>query len=768
VKKIINLKNIYLYILILFGIITHIEWFNPYSVLNDSDWGFLHNETIKSLNISFGSWVNMFGFGGTNIQIYFNIFKIAWYTIGYLGFSYDIATKTTFLIPIAIGGFIAPYILMRKIIKDNFIAFIGALFYGTTTYFLLRQTAHIPVAFIYMIAPLFLYCFIDTIENNKTINWIVFSLLNLIMIGYELRMVYILYWIILIYWVVFFKKKYLGLNYIKNYIIYGVITLLLNLYWLLPTVQGSVSTIESTANRGLFGGFLFNIKRAITISEAAWTGSYPNMDFTPQVIPVYLFIVPIVITIGLTLIGSSKDKNQRKLAIFFGIVSLLGITLTTQQSPPFPDLYEWLYKNFPGFNLFREASKFYLITAIGYLGLLALSLKLIKDKLYKIKLEKIYFLLCIILIASFVYNTKPLITREIRTMFVSKEIPEDYIKFKDKVLEENNHFRTFWTPTYSRYGLFTIRNSVVSNVSYISKLQNVLNLDPSQSLEKNLIQVYNKDYSNNLFNNSNIKYIVVPIRDIGNDDNFFRFYGEQSNPNIRDWYINELDKIDWLEKKDFGFQELVVYENKDYKDRIYLTQEPETIYKDIPDKKVEFTQINSAEYRVKINNLDETAYLNFVEAYDPNWKMRIGDFDWEEALYNKNYFIDDSKHTKSEIEFNNFELSKDYIKANFDKSMYKENPDGSIDLELTLYFKPQSYFYLGIIISGTTLILCLGYLGYTWVRRRGKSSSERGKNTPPRQENPATPQFISRRERGERRTKSSVHTHQRRSEEKTL
>ena len=71
---------------------------------------------------------------------------------------------------------------------------------------------------------------------------------------------------------------------------------------------------------------------------------------------------------------------------------------------------------------------------------------------------------------------------------------------------------------------------------------------------------------------------------------------------------------------------------------------------------------------------------------------------------------------------NSFELSKEYIKANFDKSMYKENQDGSIDLELTLYFKPQSYFYLGIIISGTTLILCLSYLSYTFSRQRKQGS----------------------------------------------
>jgi hypothetical protein len=732
VKRLLNLKNIYLYILILFGIIIHIEWLNPYSILNDSDWSFWHKETIQSLNISFGSWVNMFGFGGPNIQIYFNIFKLIWFSFGSLGLSFDIATKITFLIPIAIGGFIAPYILIRKILKDNFIAFVGALFYGTTTYFLLRQTAHLPVAFIYMMAPIFIYTFISAIENNKIINWIMFSLLNLVMIGYELRMVYILYWIILIYWLVFFNKKYLGLDYIKNYIIYGISLLLLNLYWILPTLQGSGSAIEKTANRGLFGSFLFDIKRAIVISEAAWTGGYPEMNFVPQAIPLYLFVVPTVILVGFVLIR--KHIQYRRYFIFFGIVSCLGITLTTQQSQPFPDLYEWLYLNFPGFNLFREASKFYIITAIGYLGLLSISIKLIKDKLHKTKLEKLYFVLCLILISTFVYNTKPLLNKEIGTMFVSKEIPTDYNNFKNIMLAENSHYRTLWTPTYSRYGFFNIKNSVVSNTSYLDDPKNIFNFDQSKNIENNLIELYKKNFSNNLLDNSNIKYVVVPIRDGVNDTNFFKFYGEENNSNIRGWYISGLDKIDWLEKKDFGFNELVVYENKDYKDRIYLTKEPETVYEDIEDNKVEFNQITPAEYRVKINNLEGTAYLNFVESYDSNWKMRIGDFDWKEALYNKNYFIDDSKHTKSEIEFNKFELSKEYIKANFDKPYYKENQDGSIDIELTLYFKPQSYFYLGIIISGTTLILCLGYLGYSFYRKRGvKGQSTPGTSCHPRQ-----------------------------------
>lgn len=723
IKKILKSNNIYIFILIVFGILTHIEWFNPWSILNDSDWSFWTNEAVRELNVSFGSWVNMFNFGDTNIQIYFNIFKILWYILGSLGLSYDVATKITFLIPIAIGGFISPYILAKKIVKDNFIAFVGALFYGTTTYFLLRQTAHIPVAFIYMMAPIFIYTFIHTIENNKVINWIIFSLLNFVMIGYEIRMVYILYWIILIYWLVFFKKKYLSINYIKNYIIYGVSLILLNLYWILPTLKGSKDTIEATANRGLFGSFLFNIKRSITIAEASWTGAAPDINFIPQAVPIYLFIVPITIIIGLILFKLTKNKINPKLVMFFGIISLIGIILTNQESRPFTGLYVWMYQNFPGFNLFREASKFYMITAIGYLGLLSISIKLIKDNLFSIKLKKIYYVICVILISVFVYNTKPLLNREIQTMFVSKSIQEDYVLFKNQILLENESFRTFWTPVFSRYGSFNTKNSMLSNVWYLYELKDMLAFDENIDIENSLVSIYQKEYSNQLFDNSNIKYIIVPLEDLANDSDFFSYYGGVRNPNIRDWYIEKLDNISWLEKKSFGLKELVVYENKNYKDRIYLTKELDTINKDIEASKIEFKQVTPAEYRLKINSLNETQYLNFVEKYNSNWKLRVGDFYWKDVLYNQNYFIDDSKHTKSDINFNSFEVSKDYIVANFDESQYSENPDGSIDIELTLYFKPQAYFYLGIIVSLATLtVISGGLILYIFYNRRSRNS----------------------------------------------
>ena len=40
-----------------------------------------------------------------------------------------------------------------------------------------------------------------------------------------------------------------------------------------------------------------------------------------------------------------------------------------------------------------------------------------------------------------------------------------------------------------------------------------------------------------------------------------------------------------------------------------------------------------------------------------------------------------------------------------------------MDIELSLYFEPQKYFYLGLSISGAVFIGLFGYLMYDWRRR---------------------------------------------------
>ncbi|MBI5412812.1 hypothetical protein HZA42_00510 [Candidatus Peregrinibacteria bacterium] len=53
-----------------------------------------------------------------------------------------------------------------------------------------------------------------------------------------------------------------------------------------------------------------------------------------------------------------------------------------------------------------------------------------------------------------------------------------------------------------------------------------------------------------------------------------------------------------------------------------------------------------------------------------------------------------------------------------------KNPDGTYNFEVIVEFWPQRLFYIGLFVSGTTLLLCLSYLGFSFVRGRKKRHPE--------------------------------------------
>ena len=94
---------------------------------------------------------------------------------------------------------------------------------------------------------------------------------------------------------------------------------------------------------------------------------------------------------------------------------------------------------------------------------------------------------------------------------------------------------------------------------------------------------------------------------------------------------------------------------------------------------------------------------------------------WElSKLWQKTIFDDTHKLVYDYA--NEWTIDPKYIKKNYSKEYYKQNPDGSIDVRMTLYFKPQSYFYLGLGISWITFVLLMVYLGWNVVKRRKTST----------------------------------------------
>lgn len=558
IKKILKRIDIYILLLIFIAVITHLEWFSPFSLLFSWDWKCWSSEAIKNLfPFGQGTYINFFDFGFQNIQIYFNSFLVLWGIIG----NYIIASKLTIMIPIAFLSILSPYFLIKHLVGSKKIAFISALFFSFSTVLLYLELSHLLIAFVFSLSPLILLFFIKLLEKFNVKNLITFAWMYTFGICYEIRIMYILSFVLLIYFIIFFKRNFFLKNKLK-YIILFFVVFFLNMFWFLPAFFSDKMAIEKVAARDLFGEQFSNLLNSFTNYNVFWSGSEVT-GFLIQPIPFYVWIIPVFI-LSLFLIKERIKKIDRKFIVFFGVLLLLGIFLTKQSSEPFPKVYQWLYDNFPGFNLFRVASKFFLLVLISYLGLFAYSLKylVIENK----KINK-YFKNLILIFFSllFLWNAKPLITGEVGHLFVKKIEPLEYKILNNFMSEQKDFFRTIWFPGASKWGYFNIDKPRISSVSIMEgEYKNFYSNVRREKYYANFIfKPFEQNYGNCLANISGIKYFIVPMRDEQN--NVYKYYGS----NYKN-YADRIQHICFLEEVLLdGLGDIKLYENKNYKPHIF-------------------------------------------------------------------------------------------------------------------------------------------------------------------------------------------------------
>jgi|GEM_PF-3278989 len=158
----------------------------------------------------------------------------------------------------------------------------------------------------------------------------------------------------------------------------------------------------------------------------------------------------------------------------------------------------------------------------------------------------------------------------------------------------------------------------------------------------------------------------------------------------------------------------------DFEDRFYLVSEPKERL--IEPRETNFDLINPTKKLVHVKGATTPFFLAMSESYHPQWELQMNnekiqgllDSWWPFAQRQK---VGDEYHYKLANFLNAWyvdvpELCKEGNKA------CKKNDDGSYDIEMVVEFWPQRWFYLGLLISGTTLVGCVGYLGYDFVKNR--------------------------------------------------
>ena len=564
--------DIYPIILVILSIVSHIEWFNLKSILFFNDWQYLTNNAVSQM-VNFGqaTWLGYAEAGYFNIQI--NSFFPA-YIWGLMG-NYDLAVKLTYMWPIVFLSVLAPYYLLRHIIKDRKISFLGALFYGFSTYLLLRDTAHLPIALLNAMTPIILLVFIKLVDNFSYKNVFYFVLIYSLGCFYEIRIMYIITFILFVYFVVFFDKKNLWPNRIKFLFLIGLF-LLINLFWFLPVIFADKQNFLSVMNRGLWGDQFFSALYSLAYFDSGWSGGIVGDETVAFPISTHSWLVPAVSFCAL-LKYKRETKHNKKYIIFFAIILLTAILLTKQSAEPFGGLYLWLYTYFPGFSLFRLASKFYLLLGIGYLGLFAFGMKYLLSFIKGRYQQTLVFAIFVIVL---LFNSIPFVTKEIGALAVNREKPQEYKLLDEKIANESGYFRTMWAPLTSQWAYYDLNHPKISlwelftdqrhnygsreGFDALSKIPSLLGNFTDPNLYANIFQ---SSYGKAIMDAMSVKYLIIPKEAPAAEENIFPYAGE------RQGYVDAFDKIDYLDKVDMGTMDLTVYENIGYKPPIYVFDE---------------------------------------------------------------------------------------------------------------------------------------------------------------------------------------------------
>jgi hypothetical protein len=170
--------------------------------------------------------------------------------------------------------------------------------------------------------------------------------------------------------------------------------------------------------------------------------------------------------------------------------------------------------------------------------------------------------------------------------------------------------------------------------------------------------------------------------------------------------INRYDNFRLVEIPDVAGQYYIVSGN----------QTPLTKPKDIT-----FTLSSPTKKLIHITGATTPFYLAMSEAYHPDWRLELANSRVEGFLTSWVPWV----HPDAVSNTDHFDLD-DFLNGWYvdPKALCKSNPtgctinkDGSYNLEMIAEFAPQRWFYVGLVISVTTLLACIGYLLWVWRRR---------------------------------------------------
>lgn len=562
--------------------------------------------SVVSFTANFWSWCdyNGLGFGCAAINLHATPLWYLALLLQTIKFPVFLSERLLWWVPFFIGGFISIVALFRKIFPNNKFWFFTPIIYLFNTYILMilggGQIAGIGLG--YAITPLLVWLFIRSLEKLtlKRVIFIGFFLTLLVIIDPRIAFIgylaCVLCGIFYFLWKKDFSKKTFFIVFIAI-VSPSAIAALMHAYWISPFLiihQNPLIQLGpaySTAVSTQFFSFA-KFENAIGLLHPNW----PENIFgkTYFMMPQFL-LLPIMAFGSLLFVSKKKAKQEMQsfYIIFLCLLALTGIFLAKGFQNPFGQIYLWIFSYVPGFELFRDPTKWYLFVALSYSMLIPFTI----SKLYETILQKNFLIiivkkLFVVCIASYlVFLIYPLFLHQLTGTFISQQEPKEYRELDSFLNSQPGFFRTLWIPTIGQFSLYSPNHPIMLLNQLWPKLKN-----PSQ-LEGYITPIQEMA----------VKYVIIPYdsnREIFLTD---RKYDEKKYLQT----IRNIKQIPWLKQK-ISFGKIIVFEVPNTKNKFFSTGKVNISYK----------ERNPTDYILTLTNVQKNDRIIFSETFDSQWIAR--------------------------------------------------------------------------------------------------------------------------------------------------
>ena len=672
-------KNFYFIFALLLFILIFNNWFYP-NVISSGDFSFISASRLQDISLMPYAWGWNLAVGGLGAFVspfswlhyveavplmFAKVFSLNWFLVERIFYFY----------PLLIALIAIPSFVFKKFLPTAKFAFLSTLIFSLNTYILmLVGGGQIFISLSYAIAPLVFYLFLISFSKKKLffsfLTGLIFSLQAML----DLRIAYVTIFAFFLYLLfnIDFSKKFL-FNIIYCLIVPLFVTLLIHSYWIIPTLVLRTNPLSELGQiYTSFGAVKFfsfaTLENTISLLHPNWPENlFGKVSFMK---PEFL-IIPILAYSSLLFIKNIETKIK-KYIIFFAVLGLVGAFLAKGANDPFGFIYIWLFDHIPGFIMFRDPTKWYLLIAISYSILIPFSVGKIYEYLGNLKRFSVFslfnnfnprlkildpqniFLFAVVIYLLFLIN--PALFGKLSGAFKSTAMPNDYIKLEKYLSSDKSFYRVLWFPVVQRFGYYSNLHPAIPAREFFKEAD-----------DKLLVKKFKQKETQRTLTNSSVKYIIIPYDSQG--EIFLK--DRKYNNNLYLFTVEQLKSVPWLKNvKQIG--KIYIFEIENYKDHFWT---------DSKNLSIKYERINPVSYRLYLENVKKSDKLIFSEKYDKNWIL---------------YELDSTKNISYSVPynkvFNSFNLQE----------------EGSYTAQL--YYKPQIYVTVGIIIGFITLVLTLFYL----------------------------------------------------------